>query len=149
MPSGKVRNTNIIAAFLVLQKGDEVLLSLRHNTGYRDGYYCLVSGHVERGETYTQAMIREAKEEAGITLTRNNLKVVHAMHRKSDNDDSERVDVFFVAEKWKGEIKNKEPDKCVELKWFKTSKLPKVTIPFIRKAIQNIQAGVFYSEFGW
>jgi 8-oxo-dGTP diphosphatase len=149
MPTVKVRNTNIIAAFLVLIKGDKILLSLRQNTGYRDGYYTLVSGHVERGEAYSRAIMREAKEEAGITLSLKNLQVVHVMHRKSDTDDSERVDVFFTAKTWKGTITNMELDKCGELKWFKLNKLSKKTIPFIRRAIKNVQEGIFYSEFGW
>jgi 8-oxo-dGTP diphosphatase len=145
----KDRNTNIVAAFLVLRRKDKVLLSLRKNTGYRDGFYSLVCGHVERGETFTQAIKREAKEEAGIILLDNDLRVGHVMQRKSDMDDSERVDVFFVADKWEGEIINQEPDKCGGLKWFSVNKLPDEIIPCIRKAILNINKGIFYSEDGW
>ena len=47
----------------------EILLQLRQNTGYMDNMYDFAcSGHVEKGESYTTALVREAKEEIGITL---------------------------------------------------------------------------------
>jgi 8-oxo-dGTP pyrophosphatase MutT (NUDIX family) len=43
----------------------QVLLHKRQNSGFMDGSYSLVSGHVEANESFKQAMIREAHEEAG------------------------------------------------------------------------------------
>ena len=145
----KNRNQNIIAAYLVLCKNDQILLLQRQNTGYQDGNYGLVSGHVEAGESFTAAMIREAKEEAGIEILPEHLSVAHVMHRKSSEDASERVDVFFTAETWEGEICNVEPEKCSELSWFKLNELPQNTIPVVREAITHIQNKTHYSEFGW
>lgn len=143
------RNTNIVASFLVLQRGTKVLLLKRAHTGYHDGDYSLIAGHVEQGETFTDAIIREAKEEAGIVLSPTYLKVAHVMHRKSDFDLSERVDVYFLAKKWKGSVCNREPKKCSELRWFEISHLPLNTIASVKKAIEYIAAQVPYSEFGW
>jgi len=130
-------------------RGKKVLLLKRLNTGYHDGDYGLIAGHVEAGETFTDAIIREAKEEAGISLKPDYLKVVHVMHRKSDLDKSERVDVYFLAKKWGGKITNKEPNKCSELKWFEANKLPSNTIGAIRKAITAVIKEIPYSEYGW
>ena len=50
----------------------EILLQLRQNTGYMDNMYDFAcSGHVDKGESYTQALIREAKEEIGISINEN------------------------------------------------------------------------------
>ena len=47
--------------------GDEVLLQLRQNTGYMDGYWAAAAaGHVERGETAYDAARREAREEIDV-----------------------------------------------------------------------------------
>ncbi|WOE51888.1 NUDIX domain-containing protein [Sulfuracidifex metallicus] len=54
-----------------------MLLQLRKNTGYRDGWWSVVAGHVEAKESATSAMIREAKEEAGIALRPEDLILVH------------------------------------------------------------------------
>jgi 8-oxo-dGTP pyrophosphatase MutT (NUDIX family) len=129
---------------------DKILLLRRYNTGYEDGKYSLVAGHVDSGETFTECIVREAKEEAGITLDPKDLNVAHVMHRNSNTpENSERVDVFFVAEKWGSEITNKEPYKCDDLSWFDRDTLPENTIPHIRRAVENIRNKVFYSEYGW
>lgn len=60
------RHSNIPAAYLTLFRDNKVLLLRRCNTGYEDGNYSMVAGHVDQGETFTQAIIRESNEEAGI-----------------------------------------------------------------------------------
>jgi ADP-ribose pyrophosphatase YjhB (NUDIX family) len=126
------------------------LLLRRLNTGYEDGNYSIVAGHVDLGETFTQCIIREAKEETGIELKPENLKVVHVMHRNSkSNEYNERIDVFFIAEKWNGEIINKEPHKCDDLSWFDLDNIPENTIPYIKQILNKIKNKEFYSEFGW
>ena len=46
---------------VIIQRGDKVYMIRRQNTGYMDGYYAFVCGHVEQGESLKQAGIREAK----------------------------------------------------------------------------------------
>jgi NADH pyrophosphatase NudC (nudix superfamily) len=58
----KTRHQNIVAAYLVLKKKNKVLLLKRHNTGYEDGNYSVIAGHVEPGESFRQTIIREAQE---------------------------------------------------------------------------------------
>lgn len=51
--------------------------------------------------------------------------------------DRERINYFFTVDRWNGEIKNNEPNKCDDLKWFDLDGLPENTIPYIREAISN------------
>ena len=144
------RHQNIPASYLVLFKDNKILLLRRFNTGYEDGNYSLVAGHVELGETFTQCIIREAKEEAGIIIKPEDLQVVHMMHRNSRTPtNNERIDVFFIAKKWEGEIVNKESHKCDDLSWFDLDNMPNNVIPYIRYAIKAIENKVYYSEYGW
>lgn len=150
----KQRHQNVPASYLTFLKDDKILLQRRFNTGYQDGKYSMVAGHVDAGETFTEAIIREAKEEAGIVLNPEDLKVFHVMHRKSGlsetSQNDERVDIFFIADSWKGEISNKEPHKCDDLSWFDINKLPDNIIPYVRQAVEEgLQQKVFYSEHGW
>lgn len=145
----RVRHKNIVAVYLVLQKNSKVLLLKRQNTGYEDGNYGLISGHVEPNENFTQAMIREAKEEIDIALTEDDLLFAHMQHRSSTWDNSERVDVYFLAKKWSGKLKNNEPEKCAELSWHPLNNLPKNTIDCVGVALEQIALGKNYSEFGW
>jgi len=144
------RNSNIPASYLTLIKDNKVLLLRRFNTGYEDGNYSLVAGHVDSGETFTQCIIREAEEEAGIFLKPEDLKVAHIMHRNSGTvENNERVDVFFVAKKWDGEVVNKEPHKCDDLSWFDLDDIPENILSYIGQAIRKIRDDVYYSEYGW
>jgi 8-oxo-dGTP pyrophosphatase MutT (NUDIX family) len=146
----KQRHQNVPASYLVLFDNNKVLLLKRSNTGYEDGKYSLVAGHVDPEESFTQCIIREAKEEAGIELQKEDIKMVHVMHRNSGSDEyNERIDVFFRTEKWIGEIINKEPNKCDDLSWFDLDYLPTNTIPYIKQALDMIKNKICYSEFGW
>ena len=47
----------------------QILLHLRQNTGYMDGFWDVAgSGHVDGGETASQALCRECFEELGIRV---------------------------------------------------------------------------------
>lgn len=143
----KKRHQIIPASYLVLMKDNEVLLLKRFNTGYEDGKYSMIAGHVDENESFTKTIIREAFEEANLKLEKKDVHIVHVLHRKAS--DSERIDAFFTCKKWIGQPMNKEPDKCSELSWFKIDQLPQEVIPYIRHVLSCIQNKIFYSEYGW
>jgi len=144
--SSKRTGNTILAAYLILKHDNQICLLLRKNTGYCDGQYGLISGHVEDGESVLTAMIREAEEEAGLKLTPSQLKVVHILHRRSNRQG---MDVFFECNSWTGTVKNQEPDKCGELAFFPLSQLPLNTIGYIIDVLQSVSRNEFYSEAGW
>lgn len=139
----------LCAVYLILKRSGKVLLLRRFNTGFEDGNYGLVSGHIDGGESMFSAMTRETKEEVGIELEPKDLKVVHIMHRKCESPDYERFCVFLEATKYSGEIKNMEPNKCDDVGWFSANDLPKNTITYIKRAIEYSDNGIFFSEDGW
>ena len=145
--SGNGRYKIVPSSYLILIKDGKTLLARRCNTGFEDGNYGLVSGHLEEKEAATEALIRESKEEAGIDIKREDVKIAHIMHRKSIKD--ERIDFFFTAEKYEEEPRIMEPDRCDDMQWFPLDNLPENTIDYIRSTIENYKKGIFYSEFGW
>jgi 8-oxo-dGTP diphosphatase len=144
--SSSKRRGAFVNCYLILRKGNQILLSLRKNTGYCDGSYGLVSGHVEEGESALEAAIREAYEEVGICIYKYNLTFVHALHRQSDRTN---LDLFFECHNWKGEIHNREPHKCAGLDFFNLEQLPSNTIQYIEDVLKLYVKNKFYSENGW
>lgn len=120
----------------------EILLSLRKNTGYRDGEYELPGGHVEAGEDIMQAMVREAKEELLIDIKEKNLKIVHILHHYN----GDRMNFVLSTDCYEGKIQIGEPDCCEKLEWFNIHNLPTNIIPKIKKTIEKIRDGIFYSS---
>ena len=143
----KERFKLVPSSYLILVKHGKILLVRRCNTGFEDGKYGLVAGHVEENETFKEALAREAFEESGLRIPIKDMNVVHVMHRKASLDI--RVDVFIEPKNLTDTPKIMEPDKCDDMQWFDFDKLPDNTIPYIRQAIQMIRNKVFYSEYGW
>ena len=135
-------------------RDNKVLLIRRFNTGWRDGDYTLIGGHLDGNETVTDALLREAKEESGIVLKKEAVQVAHTMHRnslKGRNRDGyhEYIDFFLTANRWEGEPRIMEPEKCDNMQWFPLDALPDNTLYYIKDVLQHIQNGVTFSESGW
>jgi 8-oxo-dGTP diphosphatase len=146
----KERFKLVPTSHLILIRDGKILLLRRFNTGFEDGNYSVVAGHLDGDETFRQAMVREAREEAGISIRPDEMEIVHVMHRrKGSGSDSERIDFFIRARGWEGEPRNKEPGKCDDLRWFDLDNLPGNVIPYVRQAIENVRKGRVYSESGW
>ena len=144
----KQRFKLIPAVYLILRRQDEVLLLRRANNGYQDGKYSLIAGHLDGDELGKDAIVREAKEEAGIIVSAKDLKFVHVVHRLSRNEPGqERVDFFFETSKWLGEVTNTEPNKCDELSWHQIDSLPNDTLPLIKCVLSDASNGIHYSEY--
>ncbi len=137
--------TVVISSYVLFQRDNQVLLARRINTGYRDGEYGVPAGHIEKDEFATEAAIREIKEEVGVRIKPGDLRIAHIMHRHCG--DHERIDFFFTATQWEGEITNTEPEKCDDLRWFAWDSLPTNTIHYVRAAIERWHQGQFFSEF--
>lgn len=138
-----------LAASLILKKENQLLLYKRINTNYENGNYGLIGGYIDGNETVQQGIIREAKEEAGIDITADDLKVVHVMHSKASGRYGEFITVFLETEKWQGEPENMEPDRCGDLSWFDADNLPDNMAAQVRAAMGNIDKGIYFSNFGW
>ena len=139
-----------LAVYLLLERDGKILMLRRSNTGYRDGFYGLVQGHADGGETVQEAMAREAKEEAGITLDPADLEVVHVQHSSAENEPGhEYMCVYMKCTQWSGEPSNGEPEKCDDVSWFSRDSLPANVIPNVQFALDDIQRNVFYDNWGW
>lgn len=139
----QAHSTSHAAVYLVLEEdnGQRVLMSRRWRTGFADGAWSLVAGHIHRGETVAAAAVREAREEVGIELREADLRVALVMHRPSIETNREYFDVYARASVWGGEPRNAEPDKCSSLAWHAPLDPPVDTLPFVRDALRVLFSG--------
>lgn len=142
------RHRAAVASYLLLQRGDQVLLGRRQNTGWYDGWYSIPAGKVEAGELPTDGLIREMEEEIGVTLNRADITFIHAMYREGSDMDDAWADYFYRVQDDAGKYTpvNAEPEKCDELDWFSLDSLPANTIPTITHMLDQVAAGKVFSE---
>jgi 8-oxo-dGTP diphosphatase len=129
----------IPASYLFLEKDGKYLFIRRCNTGYQDGNYQVPAGHVEINESPSEAMVREAKEEVGIDVDPKNLEFVQVAYRMNQEKTGFRVDFFFKASIWAGEVRNAEPEKCDDVQWFAPDNLPDNVVPLMRSVLEGME----------
>ena len=129
---------------LVENNGKLLLVKLN----YAHHKWTFPGGGVGKKESFLDAAIRETKEEVNVDLNLNNLELVHASYRPKHDPTGDRVDFFFKAKQWSGEIKNMEPSKCDDLNWFYWNNLPENMTFHVREALECIRKGVFFNEIG-
>ena len=122
----------------------QVLLHRRQNTGYMDGKWDFAgSGHVEEGETASEAAVRECSEETGLIVSAQDAQVAHLGHRIGAHT---YYDIYFFFKSFTGSPQITEPEKCSALEWFEITALPEEMIPIRRQAFQDALSGKLYSE---
>lgn len=139
--------TNVPSVYVLLKRKGKLAFVLREHTGYKDGTYSLPAGHVEEGESFAIAAAREALEEVNVQIEVKDLRHVYTMQRHQG--DHVRVDIFFEAIAWAGEIRNNEPDLHARLDWFDESNLPDTVMDYQLDALRAIARGETYIELGW
>lgn len=132
------RTLLVAAAYVVLRRrrpdGDEVLLQRRAGTGYMDGRWAVLAGHVERGESVHEAAVREAAEESGVVVEPTALRPLTALHRfeRRGPQVEQRLDVFFEVTTWSGDPGLLETDRASAMDWFPLRDLPAEVVPHER-----------------
>jgi 8-oxo-dGTP diphosphatase len=138
----------IVDVNLILRRDRSLLLGRRCNTEFANGCYSLPAGHLDLGESVIDALVREAREELGILVAGKDVKFVQVMHNSYGVG---RFAVFFEVSEWGGRVRNMEPNKCDDLRWFPTTELPTNMVPYIRNAIEHylLRPEACLTLYGW
>lgn len=139
-----------ICAHVILREGDKILLTLRSQTRFASGFYSVISGGVESGESIKEAAVREIYEETGLTVKEEDLAFYTVVH--SREEDGIHMSTFFTTDTWEGEPENKEPHKHKELKFYSIHDLPSKMVPYVTKALEGIDGSLphaYYREYRW
>lgn len=137
------RTLLVAAAYVVLRDENRVLLQRRRGTGYRDGFWATLAGHVDPGESVHEAAVREAAEEAGVRIDPADLRPLVAIHRfeRSGPGVEQRLDVFFEVRRWQGEPTRAEADKNDAMDWFDLHDLPEPVVPHELTVLRALAEG--------
>ena len=137
------RYRTILTARLLLEYRDHLLFLAQ--TKPNGGGYTLPGGKIEGIEFAKDALVREAYEEVGVIVQRNDLDLVHITHRKLRSI----IEIIFIfkAKDWSGEMAVKEADKFREAIWRPADEAPERLTAVLKYTLDRIAKGKTYSEF--
>ncbi|MFJ6298163.1 NUDIX hydrolase [Streptomyces griseoviridis] len=141
---------HIVGVHLYLEDAHgRILLGLRHpDSAYAGNTWHFLAGHCEREEAIN-CLIREAEEEAGLVIEPDDVELVHLVHVVDSPSARPRIGLIFRARTWSGTPTVREPDRCVEWRFWNPKDLPDAVVPYTRQAIEGVLAGRRYSQRGW
>ncbi|CAL9651308.1 hypothetical protein SUDANB120_06634 (plasmid) [Streptomyces sp. enrichment culture] len=143
--TGARRHTEPLDVHLIALRdgpaGPEVLLSRRAGDVYAAGCWHLVSGHLDGPwEDAVTALVREAREEAGIVVDPADVRAAVTVHHRSPAGGA-RLGVFFEVRCWDGIPEVMEHRVCDAMEWFAFDRLPEPMVAYCRAGLDAYRAG--------
>jgi len=128
----------LVAAGAIIYKDRKILLQRRAD----NGKWVIHGGCLELGETVEETVMRELKEEIGITPTKLKLYKIFSgedMHDICPNgDETYCVNIIFLCDEYEGELKQDDYE-VTELKWFDVDNLPaNINAPIDKAILKDI-----------
>ncbi|MCD7437270.1 NUDIX domain-containing protein [Streptomyces lincolnensis] len=120
----------------IVRSGDRVLLGLRANT-FGHGTWGLPGGHLEPGESLTDAAARELEEETGARALVSRVVCV----TDPDPAANHHMQIGVEVEAYAGEISVREPDKCERWQFWPLDGLPESLFVGSAPVLRRIRNG--------
>ena len=106
-----------LTTLCMVYRGEELLLQKRVKTDWRG--YCFPGGHVESGESIVDSVIREMKEETGLTVKHPRLCGI----KQFPIEGGRYLVFFFKSNEFEGDLLDSEEG---PIHWVSRAELPKL-----------------------
>lgn len=127
---------------IVVNRNGNVLVGKRR--GDHAPYYLIPGGHLELGESFETAAIREVKEETDLTVQNPKVIAVTNNLETFSLEGIHYISVILVAKSYTGTLHLMEPDKCAEWLWVNPNNLPMPHFDASRVGIHCYLENIFY-----
>lgn len=135
--TSRVELTNLC----LIYDGDKLLVEDKHWNGHRG--ITFPGGHVEPGEPLLQSVIREMKEETGLTISH----PIPCGFKDWINDDGTRYLVLlYKTNQFSGELRASEEGRVF---WVSREEFARMDVIWNMKELLQIMDSQEYSEFYW
>ncbi len=136
--------TLLVGAVIVhdAEAGRVVLLQRGPVAKFAPGMWDLPVGKSEPGQPVTDTAVRELREETGLIVKPESLRVAHIIHGAWGVEAPNGfLTVVFVTHAWTGQPENREPAKHARVCWVDTHALPEEFVPSTGSALHSYLTG--------
>ncbi|MEV6986499.1 NUDIX domain-containing protein [Sphaerisporangium sp. NPDC051017] len=144
LPPALDSHTLLVAAVIVhdTTTGQVLLLQRAPSAKFAADHWDLPVGKADKGELITTTAVRELREETGLVVNPDRLKVAGLIHGAWGVEAPNGfLTVVFVAHEWEGEPVNAEPHKHVRVAWMSVDDIPQRFVSTTREALMNYLGG--------
>lgn len=128
-----------ITNMCLVYSGDKILVQERNKKDWPG--LTFPGGHVEKGENFIASVIREVKEETGLTIY--DPLLCGMEEYKTDNNDERYLMLFYKTDKFEGELKSSKEGKVF---WINKDDLLKYELSLDLDRIYKIMTDESLSE---
>lgn len=110
-----------IGVIILNQKG-QILIGKRQ--GSHAPYFSIPGGHLELGETFEEAAIKEILEETGLKISNPEVICVTNNLETYKNEGKHYISITLLVKEFEGAPRIMEPEKCEKWLWANADNLP-------------------------
>ncbi|WP_405596732.1 NUDIX domain-containing protein [Streptomyces sp. NBC_01410] len=145
--------TVLVAAVIVHDRETDRVVLLQRGPGnkFAPGRWDLPVGKSEPGEPITETAVRELREETGLIVRADDLRLAQVVHGAWGVEAPNGfLTVVFATHQWAGEPENRELAKHTQVRWVDTVDLPEEFVPTSATALRHyLSGGPQISLRGW
>lgn len=130
-----------IGVVIVNEEG-KILVGKRKGSHAR--FYSIPGGHLELGETFEEAAIKEIKEETSLEIINPRILCVTNNLKTYREEKVHYISIGLIVNEFKGTPIITEPDKCESWLWVDPANLPQPHFDASEKVVKCYLTGSFY-----
>ncbi len=131
----------LVGIGVIVKRGDKILIGERLSN-HGSGTWMIPGGHLEHGEPFEMAAIREVREETGLE----DLKALAVVSLDNHIDYGRHyVSIGVLVDCPSGDTTDPEPDKSRNWQWVDPWHLPEPFFLPSKRVIENWLSGKFYN----
>ena len=127
---------------IIVNEENKILIGKRINS--HAPYYSIPGGHVELGETFEEAAIREIKEETNLIIEQPRVIAITNNLETYQKENKHYVSIILLVDNYQGALENKEPYKCEEWQWIEPVNLPEPHFDASKQGVACFLKNTFY-----
>ena len=127
---------------IIQNSAKEILIGKRK--GSHAPLFSIPGGHLESGESFEAAAIKEVFEETGLVIYNPKVICVTNNLRTYQNEGKHYISVNLYTNEFSGLLEVKEKNKCEWWNWFSLDKIPQPQFDASEFAIECFRKNLFY-----